>query len=138
MDNFNLDENMVNKLKNMMGDKNVSDAISNLSPEMIENFSKMMNSNSSSTSSDASSSNSTSSDSNPFENIDVQTIMKMKGMMDKFNNSDNSRTNLLNSLKPYLRDTRKDKIDQYINLLKITDIAGFLNNDNKKEPNSND
>jgi hypothetical protein len=54
------------------------------------------------------------------------------------NNSNNPRSNLLYSLKPYLRDSRKEKIDQYANLLNFAQIAELFkkddntNNDNKE------
>lgn len=61
--------------------------------------------------------------SNPFSNIDMNTILKMKQIMEKMNNNKNDpRSNLLLSLKPYLRPNRKDKVDQYIQLFNIGSI----------------
>ena len=45
--NFNFDENMMNKIKNMVDNGNISEAMSQISPEMIQNFSKLMNQNNS-------------------------------------------------------------------------------------------
>mgnify|MGYP003289418018 CR=1 FL=1 len=45
------------------------------------------------------------------------------------NKKDNPGSNLLHSLKPYLRDSRKSKLDQYANLLNITRIADAIKND---------
>lgn len=59
MSNFNFDENTVNKLKDMMNKGELSDVISQIPPEMIQNFSSMLNN--SNTSSNQSSSNSNSS-----------------------------------------------------------------------------
>lgn len=84
------------------------------------------NSNTSSTTSDSSnSSNCSQSDStfNPFSSMDIGTILKMKQVMDSMNQKKNDpRSNLLLSLKPYLRPTRKQKIDQYIQLFNMGSI----------------
>ena len=61
-------------------------------------------------------------------NIDFETIMKMKTVMDKFNSTKNSpESNLLLSLKPYLNNNRKQKLDQYIQFLNITKILEAFN-----------
>ena len=44
--NFNFDENTMNNIKNMVDNGNISDAISQISPDMIQNFSKMLQNNS--------------------------------------------------------------------------------------------
>ena len=41
LNNMNIDENTMKNIKNMVDNGNLSDAISNISPEMIQNFSKM-------------------------------------------------------------------------------------------------
>ena len=46
------------------------------------------------------------------------------------NNSNDPRSNLLYSLKPYLREERKAKVDQYANLLNVAKIAELFNNTN--------
>lgn len=55
--------------------------------------------------------------------------------MNNLNNSNDPRSNLLQSLKPYLREGRKEKLDQYTNLLKVAQIAEFLKNDNNSNSN---
>lgn len=61
-----------------------------------------------------------SSNTNPFSNIDMNTILKIKQVMDKMNDTKNDpRSNLLLSLKPYLKPTRKEKVDQYIKLMSM-------------------
>ena len=62
MSDFNFDENTVNKLKDMMNKGELSDVISQIPPEMIQNFSSILN-NSNSNSSNKSSSNSDSASS---------------------------------------------------------------------------
>ena len=134
----------------MMNNGDISNVISQIPPEMLENFSKMMNSNQSATSNknESSSNNSftgnnkNSSDNKSsnninnfdFSKIDMNTMMKMKSIMDKMNSGNDPRNNLLNSLKPYLREGRKEKLDQYANLMNMAKIAELFNN---KENNSN-
>ena len=56
-------------------------------------------------------------------NFDFETIMKIKQIIDAFHSTENSpETNLLLSLKPYLNSNRKQKLDQYIQFLKITKV----------------
>ncbi|MEI3356865.1 MAG: hypothetical protein V8R81_07735 [Clostridia bacterium] len=70
MSDFNFDENTVNKLKDMMNKGELSDVISQIPPEMIQNFSSMLNnSNTSSNQSSSNSNSSYSSQSNTNSNI---------------------------------------------------------------------
>lgn len=134
--NFNIDQNAVNKLNEMMKKGNLSDIISNIPPEMMQNFSSMMNNNSTENSNNninSSSENNNSSNNNfDFSNIDINTIMKMKSVMEKLNDNNDPRKNLLSSLKPYLRDSKKEKLDQYANLLNVAKIADLFKNDSKE------
>ena len=141
MDNMNFDANAINKLKDMMNKGELNDVISQISPDMIKNFSSMMNSNNNSNGNEQEShkssnhSNSNNSNNFDFSNLDINTILKMKSVMEKLNNKNDPRYNLLNSLKPYLRDEKKNKIDQYANLLNISKIAEIFNSDNKENNN---
>ena len=141
MSDFNFDENTINKLKDMMNKGDLNDVISQIPPEMIQNFSSMMNNNASSsvnpnqqTNQNANQSSNQKSSNNAFDfsNIDMNTILKMKSVMEKMNNKNDPRSNLLYSLKPYLREGRKEKLDQYANLLNVAKIAELLKNDNKE------
>lgn len=163
--NFNLDENTMNNIKNMVDSGDFSGAISQISPEMLESVSKMLgnsnpNNNSNSNSSNNSNSNTNSgfqnsnnsNNSNNFNNssstsnstnfsgmdfssIDPATIMKITSALGKMNDKNDPRANLLYSLKPYLRDGKKDKLDQYVNLLNISKMADIFK-DNQKENNN--
>lgn len=54
-----------------------------------------------------------SASSNP--DFDLNLFLKLKSVMDGMNASgDDPRSNLLRSLKPYLKPSRKEKVDQYI------------------------
>ena len=53
-------------------------------------------------------------------NIDMETLMKIQKIMSKMkNSSDDDMSKLLLSLKPYLRNGKKEKIDEYIQLIKM-------------------
>lgn len=137
----NFDENTINNIKKMVDGGNLTDAISQIPPEMIENFSKMMNNSSnknanSNTYSNTQNNNTNNNYSNntntnfDFNNIDINTLMKVKSIMENMNNKNDPSYNLLNSLKPYLRESKQEKIDQYANLLNISKITEAFNNNN--------
>lgn len=137
MNNMNIDENTMKNIKNMVDNGNLSDAISNISPEMIQNFSKILSQNSNKES-NVQENKQTSDNSNnnnfDFSNLDMNTIMKMSSAINKMNNSKNDpRANLLNSLKPYLRDSKKGQLDNYMNLLNVAKIAEIMKDNNKGE-----
>lgn len=118
-------QQMLNGLQNKNSEKpDLSSILNQVSPEMINNLGNMLNSN-----------NSQSNENSNNFNIDMNTIMKMKSIMDNMNNKNDPRANLLYSLKPYLRDSKKNKLDQYVNLLNISKIAEVMNknNDDKKK-----
>lgn len=127
----------VKQMINSGSSNDLNNLLSQVSPEMINNLSNILNSNtqtSSQNSSNQNINNSTPNNNNNF-NLDMNTIMKMKSIMENINNKNDPRANLLYSLKPYLRDSKKDKLDQYVNLLNVSKIAELMNknNDNKKE-----
>ena len=70
-----------------------------------------------------------SSSSSENSNIDFSTILKIKNIMESLNQSDDARSNLLYSLKPYLRESRQKKIDQYVNIFKFSGIAKLFRNE---------
>lgn len=140
--NFNIDKNTMDKLNSIMKNGDVSKLISQIPPDMMENFSSIMNNNKNDANGNTNSNindttksntnNNNSTNSFDFSNIDINTIMKMKSVMEKLNNSDDPRSNLLNSLKPYLRNEKKEKLDQYANLINFAKIAEIMKNDNKE------
>ena len=130
------------KINNIAGQNNIS-------PEMVNNLFNMFNNSNTSTNNENSSNNSSdnffhqdytnsaNNNDNPFRNsgIDFETIMRMKTIIDKMNTKDDPRSNLLQSLKPYLKDSRKSKVDQYIQLMnmsKVMDVFPFMGGDKKK------
>ena len=120
----------------------------NISPDMVNNLFNMLK-NSNNSQNDNSNTNFNTSNNNQYSNnfsnnsadssnsngIDFETIMKMKSIIDKMNVKDDPRSNLLQSLKPYLKDSRRAKVDQYIQLMnmsKVMEIFPFMGGDNKK------
>lgn len=132
-------ENLVNMLKNNTG--NNSEQSGNSDGEHSFGQSKNSSDDNSFRQSDSSSNknsfeesdNSNRSSGSDFKfdgfnlgNLDFETIMKLKSVMDSMNSNNNPDSQLLYSLKPYLRKSRQDKLDQYINLLKISKVAGIF------------
>lgn len=166
MENFNIDENTMNKLKGMLNNGDLNNLVSQIPPEMMQNFSNLMSNNSglnnsqqteTSNNDDKNKSNNSNSNFNfnpnnntsnsnrtnnsatsnnmsnfDFSKIDMNMMLKMKSIMENLNSSNDPRSNLLYSLKPYLRDEKKDKIDQYANLLNFAKVAEVLKSDNKE------
>ena len=110
MSGLNFDENSINKLKDMMNKGELNDVISKIPPEMIQNFSSMMNSSNSNdkrpnspnnfnnlNNSNVSNASNMSSQNGSFDlgNIDMNTILKMKSVMDGLNSSNDPSSNLL-------------------------------------------
>lgn len=63
-----------------------------------------------------------------FGNIDINMLFKVKSIMDKMNtNKNDPRSNLLLSLKPYLKESRKSKVEQYVQLLNMSKVMEAFN-----------
>jgi hypothetical protein len=63
-----------------------------------------------------------------FSNFDLDTMLKMKAIIENMNKGQNDpRANLLKSLKPYLKQSRKNKVDQYIKLFSMGKAFEILN-----------
>ena len=151
---MNLNNQSMENIKNLVDNGNISEAISQISPEMIQNFSKILASQknenqiqNNQTQNNQSQQNTTNSNfqneqnnsaktqTNDFnfnmDNIDMNTIKNISSIMGKMNNTKNDpRANLLASLKPYLRDSKKSQLDNYMNLLNVTKIAEIMKNTN--------
>ena len=70
-----------------------------------------------------------------FNNIDINTLFKLKSALDKMNSQNNPNTQLLLALKPYLKKNKKEKLDQYIKLMNLTSIMEVLNNNEGDKKN---
>ena len=122
--------NIPDDIKNMVNNLPKDDTSSsnfNISPEMINTISSMFNNTSSSTETGTSTDTST-SDSNSSFNFDINTMLKMKQIMEKMNgNKNDPRSTLLLSLKPYLNEKRKTKVEDYVKFLNIANVFSMLN-----------
>jgi len=57
------------------------------------------------------------------EGIDIGTIMKIQGIMSAMNSSHGSpQAEFLNSLKPFLKKSRRQKLDQATQIIKMTTV----------------
>ena len=118
MSNEDMSE-LFSKFENIVKEGNIPDEMKSILSSLSSN-----NSEKSSNSNNSKYDNSDSSNSN----IDFETIMKMKSMMEKLNNKDDPRANLLLSLKPYLKNSRKEKVDQYIKLFNMSKVLEAFGN----------
>ena len=59
--------------------------------------------------------------------FDLDTILKFKSIYKKINDNNNPRNRLLYSLKPFLRDSRKKKLDEYIKIANLLGVLSLLN-----------
>ncbi len=92
-----------------------------ISPEMIDNIRNMFNNISSS-------SDSTGSSKSP--DIDMDTILKMKSIMDKINaKNDKPSSKLLYDLKPFLNESKQSKIDKYVKMDKMVELLPLIGGD---------
>ena len=111
--NDNEMNNMFEQLSQMFKNNEFPDDIKNL----LNNIKNSSNDN-----------NSSNNNNNNDSNIDINTILKMKKIMDSVNsNKDDPRSNLLLSLKPYLKESRRKKVDQYIQLFGIGKAFEIMN-----------
>lgn len=124
---------MMKNLSNMLGGKEIPDNVKDIFSSMMNNSSNASNTSnvsSSSRSSNASGSSTNSNTNNDFSNIDINTIMKMQQIVKSINSEQSSsRVNLLRSLKPYLKPSRQDKVEQYIQLFNMEKVFEMMNHD---------
>ena len=117
----------------------LSDLIKNFSNSNINmnKISDILSNLNSSDKSSASNDSSTSSNSDGLHsNIDINTFLKMKEIMDKINSTHNDkRSNLLLALKPYLRKSRQSKLDQYMKLLNMAPLLEIFKNNGGDDKN---
>ena len=63
-------------------------------------------------------------------NIDIETLIKFKDIFQKINDNNNPRNRLLYSLKPFLKDSRRKKLDEYIKIANLLVIMNIINDMN--------
>lgn len=62
--------------------------------------------------------------------FDLDTIIKFKNIYQKINDNNNPRNRLLYSLKPFLRESRKKKLDEYIKIANLLGVISIINDIN--------
>lgn len=121
---------MINSSNTDDNNKSTNDDVSSNSNQFnMDNLKEFINNFQNSSQEDNTNINDDSNNSNNF-NFDINTMMKMKSIMDKMNSSRNDpRSNLLQSLKPYLNDNRKERLDQYMQFLNISKVLEAFNSE---------
>lgn len=109
---------IINKFNSILKDKNID--INNIIKKNENDFDNQTN-------------KSTSSGFGLGSDFDISTLLKFKNIFDKANNMNNPRNQLLYSLKPFLRETRKEKLDQYIKIANILYVLNSLNETGDKK-----
>lgn len=124
-----MDSDFMNNLANAIKNGNTNE---NFNADTLKNIMNMFNNsnNNSSNSNNFNDFNNTDNSSNSMPNFDINMLLKMKSIMDKMNSNKNDpRSNLLLSLKPYLKESRKSKVEQYVQLFNMTKVIDAFNQD---------
>lgn len=119
-----MNEDLASQLSSILQEKNID------LNQLLDNFKNNTSEKNNNTENESSNaSNSTGSQ------FDAETLFKIQKLLSLLNSQGNSNDEtLLKALKPYMRDSRKDKIDQYVKLLhifklfeKFQEMGGNLN-----------
>lgn len=60
-----------------------------------------------------------------------ELMVNARNIMNTLNHTDDRRINLLNALRPYLRESRTSGVDRAIQMLKITKLADLFKSENQ-------
>ncbi len=132
MDKADIEKGM-NQITQMMNSKdgeNIKNIVSKVAENMNGNSNQRNNynyGNNQNNNNGKSEYNAQNNSSDTGVDIDPMMILKMKNMLEKMQNTNDPRSNLLKSLKPYLKDSRKEKVDQYVKLFGMSDAIKILN-----------
>lgn len=97
-----MNEDLASQLSSILADKNID------LNQILDNFKS------------ESHEENNSKETNPFDQIDTDTLLKFQKLFSLMNSKNDTKDEtLLKALKPYMRDSRKEKIDKYIKLLHI-------------------
>ena len=112
---------VIQKMSDMIKNDEIPDNVKS----MISQFATGFNSDNSSHD-DTRSETANTTDGGP--QIDLNMMLKMKSIIDSMNKEQNDpRANLLRSLKPYLKPSRKDKVDTYIKIFSMGKMFEAIN-----------
>ena len=118
---------LMNNISNMLKNNEIPDEVKSF----VNNFSSSSSENPSNNTTPASENNedeNRNSSNDVFPDIDIATILKLKTVMDSMKNTkDDPRANLLISLKPYLRENKREKVDQYVKLFGMSKLLEVIN-----------
>ena len=103
--------NVMNQFSNILKEKNID--INQILNKVADSPTSNSNANTTNAQTSFNTVDTTSNTSNDF-NLDIETILKIKNIMQQMNTKNVPRNNLLNSLKPFLRKEKQEKLDEYI------------------------
>ncbi len=117
----NMQNNTNNSNTNFQRNRNVGNSKQNYNGYNQVNNSKQNNNSRNNYGNSNSHNNDSSNNNSGFPDIDIETMMKLQNIMSKMKslNNDDDMSKLLMSLKPYLRNEKKEKVDEYIKLIKM-------------------
>lgn len=118
MDNNDMN-NLIKKAQEMIQNNQIPDELKDIIKNMPSN--NTLSTNKSNSSSDKTNLNNL----NDPSNIDINKLMNLVSKINS-QTSDDDMSRLLFALKPYLRNEKKEKIDEYIKLIKMGKIAQFI------------
>lgn len=118
MDNNDMN-NLIKKAQEMIQNNQIPDELKDIIKNMPSN--NTLSTNKSNSSSDKTNLNNL----NDPSNIDINKLMNLVAKINS-QTSDDDMSRLLFALKPYLRNEKKEKIDEYIKLIKMGKIAQFI------------
>lgn len=128
--------NVMNQFSNILKEKNID--INQILNKVSDNPSNSSSNSNTNTSDNQNSFTSNITGESDF-NLDIETILKIKNIMQQMNQKNVPRNNLLNSLKPFLRKEKQEKLDEYIkyaNLLNLLELFNSKGGDNSNENKS--
>ena len=113
-----MNEELLNEFSSILKEKNI---------DITDLLSSMNSTNNSSENNDNNKSNfekkeSNTSNSSIPDSLDISTILKLKTIFEKYKSNDSKNVQLLMALKPFMKESRKAKIDQYAKMLKFAEI----------------
>lgn len=103
-----MDDNMMDKLKGILND-----------PDTMQSLSEMMGSL-------GGSQQKKQAESETKAAQQMQMMMRVKDIMDRVNDTDDPRINLLTALRPYMRSKRASHMDRAIRMIQMTKITSIL------------
>jgi hypothetical protein len=123
--------NKIKQISEMLGQENMPDNVKNLI-----NLLAGSSSNNNNEDEPVNTSNPTEdkAQSQPRSEVDdnIEMIRKVKTVMDKLNNNNDPRVNLLTAIRPFLNNKRQDKLNSCIKILQMSSIARLMDDSQGK------